>query len=471
MARSTRPTALSTPNDRDPERCCICLLPIRDPARAGCSHTFCFTCLGVWADQSRRCPLCSAEMGDYIEHDLDQRPPTKFFLPPLDEGFTRRTTLPRSPPEPSTSAGPSAAGPAVAVDRRREIYANNDWARHVAANEWTGYRTSLTPRDLQSGAERARALTFLERELRVWAPPHDVPHLARRLVKLFSSVDLRSPAAVRLLEPLVGDTYPHAAEHLAHELAAFLRSPFPLEVWDDVVQYGHEEYEEATRGRSGSRSRARSPRRWDQADSWVDPDFRKSKRQQKRERERERERHQSDEQARHGDGQPPLSRVGPAAPQAFQRAVAGAGIVIRGAADRRQNLLDRLARAKAEDGVIGEPPVKDDTVAVEAAPTQNGHGTAGGRAAELREKLLADRKKRQLREQLLARKRARNAVAAAAEDVKARGLRQSGLPGKSPPVSSPAKTESTLADEESAQSTVKGDTVGSDGVAAVQENQ
>ncbi|BEI84644.1 hypothetical protein CcaverHIS002_0500450 [Cutaneotrichosporon cavernicola] len=475
--------------------------------------------------------LSRTEMGDYIEHDLDQSQPTKFFLPPLEEGFTRRTikTLPQ--PESSTGAGPSTAGPALAVDRRRQVYANNEWARHVAANEWTGYRASLTPRDLQSGAERARALTFLERELRVWAPPHDVPHLARRLVKLFSAVDVRSSAAVRLLEPLVGDTYPHAAEHLAHELAAFLRSPFPLEVWDDVVQYSHEEYEEATRGRSRSRSRSRSVpmdgaeqsrsrgrrdsrsrsrsrslsgsmsrsrsrsrgrgrydsfrprlrsrsrsrsgspsrslslRRWDEADSWVDPDFCKNKRQQKRDHERER--HQPDEKAKQGNGQSLLSRVGPVAPQAFQRAVAGAGIVIRGAADRRQSLLDRLARAKAEDGEGEGSPSKHDTVAAEITPpAQNGHSIGGDRAAELREKLLADRKKRQLREQLLARKRARNAVAAAAEDVKARGARQSGAPGKGTSIPSPAKTESTLADEESSQSTMKEDVERADSGAA-----
>ncbi|CAK9779432.1 hypothetical protein CC85DRAFT_26670 [Cutaneotrichosporon oleaginosum] len=491
MAR-TRPRAAAS--NHEPERCCICLLPMRDPARAGCAHTFCFTCLGVWAEHSRRCPLCNADMGEYIEHDLDERQPTKFFLQPLEEGFTRRVIRPPSPPAPS--AGPSS-GPSLTIVRRREIYASQQWARHVGANEWTGYRVALTPHDLQSGAERARALTFLERELRVWAPPHDVPHLARRLVKMFSAVDLRSPAAVHLLEPLVGDTYPHAAEHLVHELTAFLRSPFSLEEWDDVVQYGKEEYEEATRGRSRSRSRSvsvdrsgrsisrgriyspapsrsssrspsrgrsrsgsrpsspgrgrgydsfrprlrsrsrsrsrspsspRSSRRWDQGDSWVDPEFRKSKPQRKAVPERERHVKQV-----HDSGPSLLSRVAP--PQAFQRAVAGAGIEIRGAADRRHSLRERLVRAKAEAKAEAEnsgapaPPNTTEEPTSEQPVEENGHAVGGDRAAELREKLLADRKKRQLREQLLARKRARSAVAAAAEDVKARALNTTPIKG------------------------------------------
>lgn len=152
-------------------------------------------------------------------------------------------------------------------------------------------------------------------------------------------------------------------------------------------------------------------------------------------------------------GQELLDRLGPSQPQpqpqpqAFHRAVAGAGIVIRGAAERRQSLLERLdrerlARAKAEEGqgsgqeasAAGQeqggaaqasadqsPASASET----ASPASNGHAAGGNRAAELREKLMAERKTRQLREQLLARKRARNAIAEAAEDVKTRARRKS----------------------------------------------
>lgn len=180
--------------------------------------------------------------------------------------------------------------------------------------------------------------------------------------------------------------------------------------------------------RPRSRSRSASPRRWDQGDSWVDPSFRKRPPPAGRQEQR----NGKDTSQR---GHELLDRLGPSQSQAFQRAVAGAGIVIRGAADRRQSLLERLARAKAEGeagdegrGEAGGVHVAQSPPAAEAEG--NGHSAGGDRAAELREQLMVERKARQLREQLLARKRARNAVAEAALDVKARGARTGGSPAK-----------------------------------------
>jgi E3 ubiquitin-protein ligase Topors len=39
-----------------------------------------FECIGVWANQSRKCPLCSAEMAPFLLHDLDSKVPTKVRL-------------------------------------------------------------------------------------------------------------------------------------------------------------------------------------------------------------------------------------------------------------------------------------------------------------------------------------------------------------------------------------------------------
>ena len=39
-----------------------------------------FECIGVWANQSRKCPLCSAEMAPFLLHDLDSITPTKVRL-------------------------------------------------------------------------------------------------------------------------------------------------------------------------------------------------------------------------------------------------------------------------------------------------------------------------------------------------------------------------------------------------------
>ena len=36
-----------------------------------------FECIGVWANQSRRCPLCSADMAPFLLHDLNNPIPTK----------------------------------------------------------------------------------------------------------------------------------------------------------------------------------------------------------------------------------------------------------------------------------------------------------------------------------------------------------------------------------------------------------
>jgi len=87
--------------DENKERCVICLMALRDRTIVGvCGHEFCvcrplslysfsfsveekcrannqFECIGVWANQSRKCPLCSAEMAPFLLHDLDSSVPTK----------------------------------------------------------------------------------------------------------------------------------------------------------------------------------------------------------------------------------------------------------------------------------------------------------------------------------------------------------------------------------------------------------
>lgn len=85
-------------DDEDSERCVICLMGLKDRTAVGvCGHEFCvsraadhtcvkrvaltsamqFECIGVWANQSRRCPLCSADMSPFLLHDLDRPVPTK----------------------------------------------------------------------------------------------------------------------------------------------------------------------------------------------------------------------------------------------------------------------------------------------------------------------------------------------------------------------------------------------------------
>ena len=80
----------------------------------------------------------------------------------------------------------------------------------------------------------------MRRELRVWSLV-DVEYLTTHILSLLKAIDIRSEPAIRLLSELLdtpdGPTYPHGAEHFAHELYSFLRSPFK-ELWkyDELIQ-------------------------------------------------------------------------------------------------------------------------------------------------------------------------------------------------------------------------------------------
>lgn len=57
------------------EMCVICLQPVQDRTIVGdCDHSiFCFDCINVWSNQSRKCPLCTAPMREFLVHGLDRR--------------------------------------------------------------------------------------------------------------------------------------------------------------------------------------------------------------------------------------------------------------------------------------------------------------------------------------------------------------------------------------------------------------
>jgi E3 ubiquitin-protein ligase Topors len=77
----------------------------------------------------------------------------------------------------------------------------------------------------------------MRRELRVWSLV-DVEYLTTYILSLLKAIDVRSEPAIRLLsEFLDNDDYPRGAEHFAHELYSFLRSPFKeLRKYDEVAQ-------------------------------------------------------------------------------------------------------------------------------------------------------------------------------------------------------------------------------------------
>ncbi|WVW79787.1 hypothetical protein I302_101757 [Kwoniella bestiolae CBS 10118] len=355
-------------DDANKERCVICLMELRDRTIVGvCGHEFCFECIGVWANQSRRCPLCSADMAPFLLHDLDANTPTKFYLPPLPSRKFPPASL--SLPGPSRPRIPEiirreereaeAEEPDeldLQVERRKEIYRHELYVKHIGSNPHTKYRPTPTPRQFsEDPALIQRATAFLRRELRVWSDSIDVEFLTTYIISLLKTIDIRSEPAIRLLADYL-DPNPHSisnethrphiagssvAEHISHELYSFLRSPFKdLRKWDEVIQYdpipsplSHRSAPSpsSVRARSRSRSRSRSlsrsssrslsplssssspersskrgrnwskrdvfvpsvspdAKRWDETDTWLDPEYAGWLEEEKRREEDRRER-------------------------------------------------------------------------------------------------------------------------------------------------------------------------------------
>ncbi|WVR04167.1 hypothetical protein IAU60_001167 [Kwoniella sp. DSM 27419] len=465
-------------DDVDGERCVICLMGLRDRTILGvCGHEFCFECLGVWANQSRRCPLCSADMAPFLLHDLDAEKPTKFYLPPLPTARLPSTSRPAT-----TTSGPAHGRLApvqrqrqeerekvepdeldLQVERRKEIYRYELYAKHIGSNPTTRFRPSPGPRQIAEDPTLIqRATAFLRRELRVWTLV-DVEFLTTYILSLLKTIDIRSEPAIRLLADFLDPSdefastsaratepeYPRAAEHFAHELCSFLRSPFKeLRKWDEVAQYDpvprprsqRSNSPLSSRSRSCSRSVSRSPsprsespislhsrsrsrsrdrarrwsrrdtfvpslspdaKRWNEHDSWLDPEYAawldEEKRRDEERRDRKRARRASELDLPDGSrikmrawGQPekrakvellpveepalPLRMdVVPEQPAEVDNgpasALAPAGLAIRGKAKStetvssasalRLTLLERLAQAKAQAAVVkpAEPTV------------------------------------------------------------------------------------------------------------------
>lgn len=86
--------AVAAGDEVEDEHCVICLHGIRDRTILPCAHDrLCFDCILVWCQQSRKCPLCNASIGDYLIHNFRSNYDySKYYLPPL------RTSPP--PPEP-----------------------------------------------------------------------------------------------------------------------------------------------------------------------------------------------------------------------------------------------------------------------------------------------------------------------------------------------------------------------------------
>ncbi|KAH8111569.1 hypothetical protein DFH11DRAFT_1612355 [Phellopilus nigrolimitatus] len=244
--------------DLDGDHCSICLqLFVDRTVIPECSHEFCFDCILIWTGQSRRCPLCTRTIGPYLIHHIRSNfDYQKYHLPPLRSSPPPIQPLRRFPRS-STTRRPGHWGRRErrerdvadelerAIDKRRWIYHNHLYAKHVASNTFTRYRPFPTPAQFSASQDFiGRATVFIRRELRVWVNL-DVEFLTTFILSLMKAIDIRSESAVKLLAEFLDIDIPYSegtrlpnAEHFAHEVYSYLRSPYKsLAAYDANVQY------------------------------------------------------------------------------------------------------------------------------------------------------------------------------------------------------------------------------------------
>ncbi|GAA5823083.1 hypothetical protein JCM3770_007090 [Rhodotorula araucariae] len=255
--------------DEEDEHCAICLSPIENKTVVyPCHHgQFCWGCIRAWTDQSRKCPLCLGPIEhlihnvrspkDYQVHYLlplhaiaststaasDLLPP-RGNRPRIHQALPRHALYGHSHHNRYSSAARRNNEDETtwrerqeerALERRRYIYREGLYAKHVASNRYTGFKP-FSPQTFATNADlKAKVIKFIRRELQVF-PAVDVAFLTTYLVSIASQLDLRSSAAIRLIADFLSE---QDAQHLVHEITTFARSPFKsLDGYDRFVQYG-----------------------------------------------------------------------------------------------------------------------------------------------------------------------------------------------------------------------------------------
>jgi hypothetical protein len=154
-------------------------------------------------EQSRRCPLCSQGVGEYLIHHIRSKYDyQKYYLPPLRTSplplqplyvsqstiNRRRTRREREWGRRERQEREEADQLERSISKRRWIYRHHLYAKvgtihnirfelrvypfilkHVASNVYTRYRPFPTPAQFSTSADyMSRATTFIRRELQVW---------------------------------------------------------------------------------------------------------------------------------------------------------------------------------------------------------------------------------------------------------------------------------------------------------------
>ncbi|GAA5960504.1 hypothetical protein JCM3765_003658 [Sporobolomyces pararoseus] len=246
------------------ELCAICLAPIDNKTVVfPCHHgQFCWNCIRAWTDQSRKCPLCLGPIEHLIHNIRSPKDYSTYHLLPLHtlpSSSSSSLPAPRSRRPPSVSSSSSLPRHAlygrqamqnldsptprerleeIALERRKYIYREGLYAKHVASNRYTGFKP-FSPQTFSLNSDlKAKVIKFIRRELQVF-PAVDISFLTTYLISIASQLDLRSPAALRLVSDFLSES---DAQHLVHEIVSFARSPFTsLEGYDRFIQYGRPE--------------------------------------------------------------------------------------------------------------------------------------------------------------------------------------------------------------------------------------
>ncbi|KAK9898694.1 hypothetical protein P389DRAFT_37252 [Cystobasidium minutum MCA 4210] len=164
-------------DDDESIHCAICLSVIDDRTivQPCCHDAYCFVCILAWTEQSRRCPLCVANIELLIHNIRGEKDFQKHYLPPLlksdsppperslrelREGARRqlfnRPTHPRFKYADWKARNRPAALPEVdaedlALEKRRYVYKHGLYVKHVASNrftrfrDWSAQQVSTTP--------------------------------------------------------------------------------------------------------------------------------------------------------------------------------------------------------------------------------------------------------------------------------------------------------------------------------------
>ncbi|KAI5479073.1 RING finger domain protein [Pseudohyphozyma bogoriensis] len=120
-----------------------------------------------------------------------------------------------------------------AVERRRYVYREGLYAKHIASNRYTRFKPVNAHSFATNPDLKNRCIKFIRRELQCF-PNVDVSFLTTYLMSIASQLDLRSLSAIRLISDFLTE---EQAAHLVHEICTFARSPFTsLEAFDRVVQ-------------------------------------------------------------------------------------------------------------------------------------------------------------------------------------------------------------------------------------------